>query len=84
MPDSQTAQQVMGFLKSEIARFTKTVPESIADDAVLIDLGLQSIDAVIMSGNVEDTFNIELDPATVFEHETLASFAAEITARITG
>ena len=47
----------------------------------LIDLGLKSIDAVILSGDVEDRFKIELDPATVFEHETLQSFAAEITRR---
>ena len=72
---------IQNFLVATIARFTKQPADRIPHDAVLIDLGLQSIDAVILSGEVEDQFSIELDPSTIFEHDTLDSFAAEILRR---
>lgn len=73
---------VRSFLIAAIARFTRQPAETIAPDAVLVDLGLQSIDAVLLSGEVEDHFGIEMDPATIFEHETLDSFAGEISRKL--
>lgn len=73
---------VLAFLRPHIARFTRQEPDSIDENAVLIDLGLQSIDAVLLCGEVEDHFRIELDPATIFEHDTLLSFATEVTRRL--
>ncbi|WP_272010048.1 acyl carrier protein [Roseovarius sp. ZX-A-9] len=77
------APAIVSFLTDAIARFTKQPAAGISQDAVLVDLGLQSIDAVLLSGEVEDHFGIELDPATIFEHETLESFAQEVTRRLT-
>ncbi|MBL3595601.1 acyl carrier protein [Rhodovulum sulfidophilum] len=76
------APEVVDFLTAGIARFTRQDPAAIRPDSALVDLGLQSIDAVLLSGEVEDHFGIELDPATIFEHDTLASFASDITARL--
>jgi acyl carrier protein len=76
------AARVEPFLIGAIARFTRQPVEAIASDSVLVDLGLQSIDAVLLSGEVEDHFGIELDPSTVFEHDTLDSFAREIARRL--
>ena len=73
---------MLSFLTDAIARFTKQPKDRIQPDSALIDLGLQSIDAVILSGEVEDHFGVELDPSTVFEHETLDSFAREIQSRL--
>nr|WP_237399912.1 acyl carrier protein [Rhodovulum visakhapatnamense] len=76
------APEVVDFLTAGIARFTKQDPAAIRPDSVLVDLGLQSIDAVLLSGEVEDHFQIELDPATIFSHETVGSFASDITKRL--
>jgi len=81
MPDIAVDPAVRSFLVAAIARATKQSESEISPQVDLIDLGLKSIDAVVLSGEVEDEFKIELDPATVFEHETLESFAAEITRR---
>ena len=51
-------------------------------DSALVDLGLQSIDAVIVCGEVEDEFGIEIDPSEIFEHDTLGTFADEIIALV--
>lgn len=77
-----SVQAVESFLIHAIARFTKQSPEQIAPNAVMIDLGLKSIDAVLLSGEVEDHFRIELDPSTIFEHDTLDSFTREIVVRL--
>lgn len=67
--------ELYDFLRSQIAERTKLPESAVHDDSVLVELGLQSIDAVLMCGEVEDRFGIEMDPATVFEHKTLESFA---------
>ncbi|SHN11708.1 acyl carrier protein [Roseibium suaedae] len=74
--------EVQSFLKERLSFYTKMDQDKIAQDADLISLGLQSIDAVLISGEIEDHFKIELDPSTVFEHDTFESFAAEITRRL--
>lgn len=73
--------EIVAFLIAAVARFTKQDESAINPQADLVDMGMQSIDAVILSGEVEDRFEIELDPATVFEHDTLQSFAHEIAQR---
>lgn len=70
------------FVRERIAARTKIPLEKIAISARLIDLGLQSIDAVLLCGEVEDRFSVELDPNTIFEHETLDGFIADIVARL--
>lgn len=67
--------ELYDFLRSQIAERTRLAESDVSNDAVLVELGLQSIDAVLMCGEVEDHFGIEMDPATVFEHKTLESFA---------
>ncbi len=81
MPSTHDDAEVLAFLTTKIADVTKQDAATITQDANLIDLGLQSIDAVILSGDIEDKFEIELDPATIFEHDTLKSFTMEITRR---
>tara|TARA_R110002049_G_scaffold18219_9_gene69964 strand:- start:1261 stop:1512 length:252 start_codon:yes stop_codon:yes gene_type:complete len=67
--------ELLEFLRTQIAQRTQLAQGDIQADAPLGDLGLQSIDAVLMCGDVEDRFGIEMDPAAVFEHDTLNSFA---------
>jgi acyl carrier protein len=66
--------QVYDFVRDQVAQRTKTAATDINPNAVLSDLGLQSIDAVLISGEVEDHFGIEMDPAAIFEHKTLEGF----------
>lgn len=73
--------ELYGFLRNQIAQRINLAADEIEGDAVLADLGLQSIDAVLMCGEVEDHFGIEMDPAAVFDHNTLDSFAQYILSR---
>ncbi|TNE67945.1 MAG: acyl carrier protein [Alphaproteobacteria bacterium] len=70
--------KVVQFLRERIAKRIDIPLETVTENAVLVDLGLQSIDAVLVCGEVEDEFGIELDPSSIFDHETLGGFAREI------
>ncbi|MGC2857106.1 acyl carrier protein [Novispirillum sp. DQ9] len=80
MTASDTVQAVLDFLYPRIGTATKSDPSSLGPDTGLLDLGLQSIDAVVLSGEVEDAFQIEVNPAMIFEHDTIGEFASAIGA----
>lgn len=82
MTTTQAKASILSFLIDRLAHLTKQPKGEISADTVMIDGGLKSIDAVLLCGEVEDTFGVELDPATIFEHETLGSFAAEVEDRL--
>ncbi|MAM76869.1 MAG: hypothetical protein CMO29_24050 [Tistrella sp.] len=80
----QINPDVMAFLIGRLSELTGTPPSEIGIDIALIDLGLQSIDAVLLCGEIEDRFRIELDPTTIFDAETLGDFAREVSSRVDG
>lgn len=75
-------QIVEDFVRAQLAERLKIAPEAISADSDLIELGLQSIDAVLLCGIVEDHFQVELDPSTIFQHDTVGSFVDEIASRL--
>jgi acyl carrier protein len=71
---------VSEFIRTRLSARTEVPLDKIDASSVLIDLGLRSIDAVLLCGEVEDSFQVELDPSTIFEHETLGDFIAAVLA----
>lgn len=74
--------QVLAFAIEQIKIRTKAADMEITAESVLTDLGLQSIEAVLLSGEIEDKFQVEIDPADIFAHDTLGSFVREISERL--
>lgn len=74
--------QLFTFLREQVAQRTKTSADQIRMDMSLSDLGLQSIDAVLVCGEVEDRFEVEVDPAEIFQYDTLGDFARSIADRM--
>lgn len=68
------------YLREQIARRTELPLEEVTVTSVLIDIGLESIDAVLLCGDVEDQFDVEIDPSMIFEHDTLGAFADAVQA----
>ena len=75
--DSKSAQ-VLAFLKMKVTERIGIPVEDVTENSVFIKLGLESIDAVLVSGEVEDEFGVELSPSAIFDHETLGGFTAEV------
>lgn len=77
-----TEEELLAFVIEQIKVRKKAADMAITAESVLTDLGLQSIEAVLLSGEIEDRFQVEIDPADIFEHETLGSFVQEIAQRL--
>lgn len=62
---------IEAFLRERIVDRTNVDEVALTPTTVLLEIGLQSIDAVLICGEVEDQFEIELDPSIMFEFKTL-------------
>jgi len=47
----------------------------------LADYGLDSLSALVITGEIEDTFGIELEETTLWDHPTVAAIAAYVRER---
>jgi len=68
---SSTREDVEVFVRKQISQRTNVAAGQITPATVLVDIGLQSIDSVLICGEIETHFEIELDPAIMFEFRTL-------------
>lgn len=82
MTTSSREAEIVEFVRMRLSALLKTPVEEIKILSSLIDLGLQSVDAVLLCGEVEDAFQVELDPSTIFEHDTVGSFTTEVARRL--
>jgi acyl carrier protein len=71
-----THDTLRNWVRGHLGRLIGIPPESIALDRKLSDYGLDSVDAVLMAGELEDQFGIEIDPASFIQYHT---FDAMIT-----
>lgn len=74
---SASPEEIEGFLSRLLADRLGAAPEPEAD---LFELGLDSIDAVEVSGEAETRFGAEIDPLLLFETRTLSGAAAAVAA----
>lgn len=70
------------WVRGHLGRVLGVAPDTIELDRKLGDYGLDSVDAVLMAGELEEQFNIEINPATFIRHPTFASMIEALAARI--
>jgi acyl carrier protein len=75
-----TVEEVTAFLRDHVSKRIKVPAEQIPGSTVLVEFGLESIDAVLISGHIEDEFQIEVEPSLMFEFQTLDEIAAAVVA----
>lgn len=72
--------EVAEFVRARISRRTRVPETEIVDATILVDIGLESVDAVLICGEIEDAFQVEVEPSVMFEHD---SFGAVVDAVMT-
>lgn len=72
---SPRRNDIIEFLRTQISARTQRAEANLSNDADLTDLGLKSIDVVLISGEVEDHFGIDVDPIVMFEYRTIHAVA---------
>jgi acyl carrier protein len=70
-----TREELLDFIKQEIATETGSSKEAIDENASFHSLGLDSLSAVLILYNIEREFGIELNPIHFWDYPTPASFA---------
>jgi acyl carrier protein len=73
--DSTALQE---WLRERVATYGDVPPGGVDIDAQLTDLGLDSVYALTLCGDIEDTFNIDMDPSVIWDHETIRALAAAL------
>ena len=85
-----SSKDVEAAVRTRLARFSPAAPLDMlrigADAAIdldgdLFELGLDSVDAVELTGEIEERFGLEIDPALPFEQRSINRLAAALVQR---
>lgn len=66
-----TRDQVVDFLRGKVSQRTGVEESDITGETVLGEIGVRSIDAVLICGELEDAYELEIDPMLMFNYRTL-------------
>ncbi|WP_327243880.1 acyl carrier protein [Streptomyces sp. NBC_01320] len=76
------AEATRDWLIELVADYLERPPAVIPPDASLISMGLDSVYAVALCGDLEDRFGLELDAALVWEHPTVDALVSHVRAQL--
>ncbi|MEU5956278.1 acyl carrier protein [Streptomyces sp. NPDC047525] len=75
------AQELSDWLRERVAFFLECPAADIAVDVKLVEYGLDSLYALTLCGDIEDTFGIPVSPTLAWDHPTIESIVGLLTAR---
>jgi acyl carrier protein len=70
--------ELRGTLRQLVAETLERDPAQIGWDTRFPEMGLTSMDAIIIAARVEELLKTEVDPALLFEYRSINSLAAEL------
>lgn len=71
-------QSIISFLTEKVSHYSKVPVSELTPDRSLEDIGLSSLDIVMISGEIEDEFGIEVEPTDIFESKTISEVADKV------
>ncbi len=80
LPNHQDAGQLRPWLLLRVAEFTDRDPATIDVATPLADLGLDSVYALALCGEIEDHLGLRLEPTIVWDHPSIDALTAYLTA----
>lgn len=79
MTDATTVQ---AWLEGRVVAYGKVDAGSFTPDTPLAELGLDSVYALTLCGDIEDEFGLEVDPTIVWDHPTIRDLSHGISERL--
>ncbi|WP_433755129.1 acyl carrier protein [Nocardia sp. CA-135398] len=70
------------WLVARVADYTNRAPHEVDPTTPLAELGMDSVSAVSLCGEIEDRWPLDLDPTMVFDYPTIADIADYLTAEL--
>ncbi|WP_446223453.1 acyl carrier protein [Nocardia sp. IBHARD005] len=71
---------IQDWLVDRVADYTERAPHQVDPAIPLAELGMDSVSAVALCGEIEDRWMLDIDPTLVFEYPTIAAISAHLTA----
>lgn len=81
---AQTPEEVRAWLTERVAYFLDVTPQDIASDVLLVEIGLDSVYALTLCGDVEERFGIVVEATLAWDHPTVDALTDHIHAQIAG
>ncbi|HEV7710357.1 MAG TPA: acyl carrier protein [Asanoa sp.] len=81
MPDltapigADPATDLEQWLVERVAFYLEVRPEAVDPDATLVELGLDSVYAMTLTGDIEERFDIEVEPTIAWDHGSVRKLA---------
>ncbi|MFF0543652.1 acyl carrier protein [Nocardia thailandica] len=73
---STTPPAIRDWLVDRVADYTDRAPHQVDPAVPLAELGMDSVSAVSLCGEIEDRWCLDVDPTLVFDHPTIDAIAA--------
>ncbi|GAC1305147.1 MAG: acyl carrier protein [Steroidobacteraceae bacterium] len=73
-----TAEDLRDWVRGHLGRLLGMAPEAIALDRKLSDYGLDSVDGILMAGELEDRFSVEVDPAIFLQCPNFEAMVVDV------
>lgn len=71
-------EQIITFLKEEIASAIHEEPDNIDQDVNFLKIGISSIQAVKIINKIKKKLEIDINPMAMLEYKTISQFAVYI------
>lgn len=68
-------KDVVNFILDNVAMLCKQPREVLSDDTLLATVGVDSLNAVLLCGKIEDEFELEIEPIVMFQYKTAKDVA---------
>ncbi|MFD3551600.1 acyl carrier protein [Streptomyces goshikiensis] len=73
-----TAEDIRDWLVNRVAFYLEVPADSIPPDAKFVEMGLDSVYAMTMCGDIEDRFELEVEPTIAWDHPTVAALTKHL------
>lgn len=81
---ARSAAEIERWLIEKIAARVQTEPERIAADEPIARLGVDSTEAVVLSGELQEWLGVKVPPTVAWDHPTIAAMAAFLAGKVGG
>ena len=76
-------EYIKNFVLEKVALRTKTPIDQLSENTDLASVGVDSLNAVLICGNLEDEFELEIEPIVMFKYKTAKQVAEAVLDMLT-
>lgn len=79
-----TKEQIVAFVLGKVSARTKTPLEQLTGETQLANVGVDSLNSVLICGYLEDQYELEIEPMIMFQYKTANQVAEALLEKLSG